>query len=71
MERVGLYSVWGSQCVDRIRHTGVTRKQLGLAFQGETREEHIVVGEAEVFGLERHVGTRSFSVLLILIDLAS
>ncbi|KZT64163.1 monooxygenase [Daedalea quercina L-15889] len=31
---------------------GVTRKQLGLTFQGETRATHVLSGEVEVFGLE-------------------
>ncbi|KAH9829714.1 monooxygenase [Rhodofomes roseus] len=32
---------------------GVTRKKLGLTFQGETRAQHTLVGELEVFGLDR------------------
>ena len=53
--------------LDRHGSTGVTRKQLGLTFLGETREEHIVVGEAEVFGLERNVGSLDLRALSILI----
>ncbi|KAH9910479.1 monooxygenase [Fomitopsis serialis] len=32
---------------------GVTRKKLGLTFQGETRARHNLVSEIEIFGLDR------------------
>lgn len=36
-------------------NAGVTRKQLGLTFQGETRAQHTLASEIEIFNVDRNV----------------
>ena len=38
-------------------YAGATRKQLGLTFQGETRAQHTLASEMEVFNLDRNVSS--------------